>query len=391
MAITADNKLYVALGILAVLGGALFLANKKEKEEEATYTLSGQAAQLPRITVTEDDVKAIDKIVITKAAGEDGGAGTEVELVKKGEDWRVARPTDALANQANVKSLLDNIKSLKVSELIDSGKASYEKFKLADTQGLNAVFTKGGTTVLDMRFGENGGRGQMTRIAGKDGVYAIKGYSSYLYDRELKGWRDTTLFKFEDTAVTSAVITNEHGTFNFEKSGSAFTGKFKSKGGAAKDIEKFDPAKVNDFLRAYKSLNADGFADKDKTPKDLGLEPPTATVAITLADGAKRELKVGATAEGTARWVQASGVADLVSISSWAAEWALAEPKKFQKADDAKKDDAGANPHDAPGDAPPPTTSAKPAAPKPAPPKPATPAPATPPPAPAPAPAGSAG
>jgi hypothetical protein len=387
MAMTADNKLYAALGILAVLGGALFFANKKEKEEEATYTLSGQAAQLPKITITEEDVKAIDKIVITKAGGEDGGAGTEVELVKKGEDWRVTRPADSLANQANVKSLLDNIKSLKVSELIDSGKASYEKFKLADTQGLHAVFSKGGTTVLDARFGENGGRGQMTRIAGKDGVYAIKGYSSYLYDRELKGWRDTTLFKFEDTAVTSAVITNEHGTFNFEKSGSGFTGKFKAKGGASKDLEKFEPTKVNDFLRAYKSLNADGFADKDKTPKDLGLEPPTATVVITLADGAKRELKVGSTAEGTARWVQASGVADLVSISSWAAEWALAEPKKFQKADEAKKEDAGADPHAAPGGAPPPTTSAKPATPKPATPKPPAPAPATPPPAPA----GSAG
>jgi hypothetical protein len=378
MATTADNKLYAALGILAVLGGALFFANKKEKEEAATYTLSGQAAQLPKLAITEDDTKAIDKIVITKA-GEDGGAGTEVELVKKGEEWRVARPTDAAANQANVKSLLDNLKSLKVSELIDSAKSSYEKFKVGDTQGVHAVFSKGGTTVLDARFGENGGRGQMSRIAGKDGVYAIKGYSSYLYDRELKGWRDTTLFKFEDSAVKSAVITNEHGTFDFQKEGAKFTGKFKpAKGGGSKEIEKYDEAKVNDFLRAYKSLNADNFADKDKTPADLGLDKPAATVVITLNDGAKRELKVGSTAEGTARWVQASGVTDLVSISSWAAEWALAEPKKFQKADE-KKDDAAANPHG--GATPtPPAPSAKPAAPK----APPAPKPATPPPAPAP-------
>ncbi len=150
------------------------------------------------------------------------------------------------------------------------------------------------------------------------------------------------------------------------------------KGAAAKAIEKYDDTKVADFLRAYKSLNADGFADKDKTPKDLGLEPPTATVLITLNDGAKRELKVGSTAEGTARWVQASGVSDLVSISSWAAEWALAEPKKFQKSDEKKPEDA-ANPHG--GAAPPagsakPASSAKPAAPKPAAPKPAAPAPA---------------
>jgi hypothetical protein len=280
-----------------------------------------------------------------------------------------------------------------VSELIDSGKSSYEKFKVGDTQGLHAVFSKGGSTVLDVRFGENGGRGQMTRIAGKDGVYAIKGYSSYLYDRELKGWRDTTLFKFEDTAVTSAVITNEHGTFNFDKLGTNFSGKFKpAKGGGSKDIEKFDTNKVSDFLRAYKSLNADGFADKDKTPKDLGLEPPAATVLITLNDGAKRELKLGSKAEGSSRWVQASGVPELVSISSWAAEWALAEPKKFQKADDAKKDEAkkeegdedphghAAPPTTPPPTTAPPTTSAKSTAPKPEAPKPA--APATPPPSP---------
>ena len=45
---TTDTKLYAAVGILAVLGGALFLTNKKQKEEEATFTLSGQAASLPK-------------------------------------------------------------------------------------------------------------------------------------------------------------------------------------------------------------------------------------------------------------------------------------------------------------------------------------------------------
>jgi len=341
MPTNAETKLYAAVGVLAVLGGALFLTNKKQKEQAATYTLSGQAATLPKLAITEDDTKAIDKIVISKAPGEDAGAGTEVELVKKGEDWRVSKPVDAAANSANVKSLLDNLKSLKVSELIDPSKSSYEKFKVGDNQGLHAVFTKGGTVVLDARFGENGGRGQMTRIAGKDGVYGVKGYSSYLYDRELKGWRDTTLFKFEDTAATSVSIQNEHGTFAFAKDKDTWSGKFKdAKGGALKDIEKFDESKLKDMLRAYKSLNADSFAEPGKTPADLGLDKPSATLVITLNDGAKREVKVGATAEGSSRWAQASGVNELVSISSWAADWALAEPKKFQKAEEKKDDKA---------------------------------------------------
>ncbi|HTQ02745.1 MAG TPA: DUF4340 domain-containing protein [Polyangiaceae bacterium] len=336
----SEIKLYAAIGVLAVLGGALFLTNKKQQEEAATYTLSGQSANLPKIEIKEDDVKAIDKIVLTKGEEGDAGAPREFTLVKKGEDWRLSQPVDAEANQSNVKSMLDNLKTLKVSEVIDPGKGNYDQYKVSDGKGLHAVFTKGGATVLDAWFGENGGRGQMARLAGKDGVYAVKGYSSYLYDRDAKGWRDTTIFKFEDTAVNAVTIDNEHGSFAFAKSGDTWTAKFKEpKAGAAKDLEKFDDSKLKDMLRAYKGLNADGFADKEKKPADLGLDKPTATVVITLNDGAKREVKVGATAEGSSRWVQASGIDDLVSISSWAADWALAEPKKFQKSDDAKKDD----------------------------------------------------
>ncbi len=360
MATNAETKLYAAVGVLVVLAGALYLTNKKQKEQEATYTLSGQAATLPKIAITDDDIKAIDKIVITKAPGEDAGAATEIELVKKGEDWRVSKPVDAGAHTANVKSLLDNLKTLKVSELIESGKTSYEKFKVGDNQGLHAVFSKGSATVLDARFGENGGRGQMTRITGTDGVFAIKGYSSYLYDRETKGWRDTTIFKFEDTAVSSVTIDNEHGSFSFAKDKDTWSGKHKATGGALKAIEKFDESKLKDMLRAYKSLNADSFADPGKTPADLGLEKPAATVVFALSDGAKREVKVGATAEGSSRWVQATGVAELVSISSWAADWALAEPKKFQKAEE-RKDDAAKPPGSAT-----PAGSGKPPAPKPA-------------------------
>ncbi len=48
----------------------------------------------------------------------------------------------------------------------------------------------------------------MTRIAGKDGVYATKGYSSFLYSRDVKGWRDMAVLKFEDTDVTNVTIDN---------------------------------------------------------------------------------------------------------------------------------------------------------------------------------------
>lgn len=343
---TTDTKLYAALGVLAILGGALYVTNNKQKAEAERYTLSGQAANLPKIEISEEDTKAINKITLHKP-GKEGAPAVDVTLVKKGEEWRLSEPVDALANQPNVKSLLDSLKSIKASEMIDAGKTEYTKYKVSDELAFHAVLAKDGGTVLDAYFGENGGRGQMTRLAGKDGVFATKGYSDYLFNRDVKSWRDLSLLKFEEADVTNVNIQNEHGAFTFDKKGEDWSGKFKpAKGGGGGDIERFDPQKAGDLVRAYRTLNADNYAEKGKTAADLGLEKPSAVITFTLKDGGKREVKIGATGEGSSRWVTVSNNPEFFSISSWAADWAVAEKKKFQKEDpkDAKKDGAAAAP-----------------------------------------------
>jgi hypothetical protein len=337
MALSTENKLYISLAVLAVLGGALFLQNKKDKEEALSYTQSGQAAALPKIELSDDDVKKIDKIVLTKPAG-DAGAAVEVELTKTGEDWKLTKPVEAAANQPNVKSLLDNLKTLKVTEQIDGTKANYGKFELSDDKALHAVFSKGNGVALDVYFGESGGRGQMTRVAGKDGVFAVKGYSSYLYARDVKGWRDLSILKFEEPDVASVSIENTHGAFSFSlDKGKTTKQEWKPKDGSAASIKNYDETKLSDLLRAYKALNADNFAEKGKTEAELGLDKPEATIVFTLKDGAKREVRFGGIAEGSSRWAKATGSNDIWSVSSWAVDWATAEEKKFQKAEDAKK------------------------------------------------------
>jgi hypothetical protein len=340
MALSTENKLYISFAVIAVLGGALYLQGKKEKEEAASYTLSGQAAALPKLELSEDDLKKIDKITLSKPASGDAGAAVEVELTKTGEDWKISKPIEASANQPNVKSLLDNLKSLKATELIDASKTNYAKFGLSDDKALHAVFSKGNGVALDLYFGESGGRGQMTRIGGKDGVYASKGYSSFLYSRDVKGWRDMAILKFEDADVTNVSIDNANGSFAFVyDKGKTTKNEFKKgKDGAPAPIKNFDESKLTDLLRAYKALNADNFADKGKTEADVGLDKPLATLRITLKDGAKREVRVGATSEGSSHWVKVTGSDEIWSVSSWAVEWATADEKKFQKTEDKKPD-----------------------------------------------------
>ena len=69
---------------------------------------------------------------------------------------------------------------------------------------------------------------------------------------------------------------------------------------------------------------------------DAGLDEPSATITFTLEDGGKRVLDVGATAEGTNRWARQPDAQQVYSVSSYVADWALAELKKFQS---EKKDD----------------------------------------------------
>jgi hypothetical protein len=210
---------------------------------------------------------------------------------------------------------------------------------VSDQKGLHATFFKGEENVFDVYFGENGSRGQMTRLGKQDGVYAIKGFSKWLYERDANGWRDKSMLKFDDKEVVKVEIQNANGAFVFDKAGEGWTGKHGKQAASAKPIEKFQASKVDDLLRAYKALSAMDFGD-GKQPADVGLATPTATVTVELKGGTGvHVLEVGNVAEGTNRWAMTNGSDQIYSISSWSADWATADAKKFQVTETAQASD----------------------------------------------------
>jgi hypothetical protein len=115
-----QKKLYAAIGILVLLGGLLFFQRQGEHKDAAQHSIEGQSAHLPKIEVTEETTKTIDRVVIHKPAGKEGGAAEDIELVKTGEDaWSLEKPAKAKANASNVKSLLENLPKLSLSEAIN--------------------------------------------------------------------------------------------------------------------------------------------------------------------------------------------------------------------------------------------------------------------------------
>lgn len=350
----SSKKLYIALALLAVLGGGLYLQNKKQKEEARSYSFEAKVAELPNVTIDEAARSAIDAIEITRAqdAPKDEAGDSEetaepadpskrevIGLKKTGEEtWSLTQPVTYTANASNVKSLLDNLGKLKIGEQISSSSADYEKWGLGDDKALRAVFKRGEEVVLDLYVGETGSRGQMVRLGGRDGVYALKGYSQYLYNRDSAGWRDKTILKFEDADVVEVSITNANGEFSFQKSGETWTGRHKVGAAAAKDISDFKASKVEDLIRAYKALNASNFGD-GKQLSEVGLENPAATLTLKLKDeSAKYVIQVGDASEGSSRWIKTNTSEQIFSVSSWTADWATADATKFQ---DKKTEETG--------------------------------------------------
>lgn len=338
-----SKKLYLALAVLAALAGGLYLQRQDQEKDLAAHSLEARSADLPKIEVSEEQLATIDRIEIhtPETAGKDADkdkppkAAQDIVLKKTGEEaWSLEKPLSYVANASNVKSLVDNLKSLKISEQISTSAANYDKWGLSADKAVRAVFKHGDEVIFSAYFGEQGSRGQMTRLDGKDGVYAVKGYSKYLYDREVKGWRDKSIFKFEEAAVVGVEIANENGSFVFSKEDDAWKGQYGAKGRRPTELKRFKPSKVDDLVRAYKSLGASDFGD-DKTPDSVGLTKPNATVTITLKDeGGKYVLNYGDSAEGTNRWAQSNKSEQIFSVSSWSADWATAEVSKFQDKQD---------------------------------------------------------
>jgi hypothetical protein len=177
-----STQIWIGVVVLAALGGAVY---KVSKDDATKGTATTTSADLPEMKASDD----IDKISITNA--EKG----EVVLEKKGAGaeakWELTKPVKAMANQANVKQLLENMKELKAKEVIAQAPSEDQKkeFLFDKDKAVHVAAWKGADKKLDINFGKSGARGQMAMVEGKPSIYSVNGYSSYLYMRELKGWQ----------------------------------------------------------------------------------------------------------------------------------------------------------------------------------------------------------
>lgn len=360
----------------------------------ATSASDGSASGMPRISVSAEDSEKLTKLEFTVPDKENKDKQVSCTLEKRGEEWVLTKPTEAKATTADVKSLLGKLKDLKVTESIDSGSGAYGTYDLTDEKATHFVAYAGADKLLDLYFGKSGKRGQSARIGGKNGVFVVAGYDGGLVGRDAKGWRDKTILKLTDDEVKEAErvqIDNANGEFVFEKKDGAWTASFAKLGkdgkpsdekelsaapgaGDKKDEPKkdepkkddkkpedkkadpkkegekkgekkdekgekklvwegFDPTKVEELLKPMKALSAVDFAGAEEKPADTGLDDPSAQGGVIRIKLKSKEIviKFGKTQKGKNRYLSVEGDPIVYVVSSWPADWAVADKTKFEK------------------------------------------------------------
>ncbi|HEX8791884.1 MAG TPA: DUF4340 domain-containing protein [Polyangiaceae bacterium] len=331
----------IILGVL-VLGLLGVLVWKQTKSDEQLGAPMTASKDFPTVSAPDD----IDKIAITN--GDKGEIDLELvadtsptaEATDGGPPkvWMMTKPMKARASQQTVKDLVANLRDIKVDSQVNlklDDDVKKEK-QLDAAHAVHVVAWRGATKQVDDFFGKSGTAGELTMVPDKpDAVWAVKGYSAYLYTKEPKDFRDKEIFKFDDANVSQVTIANTHGTASFTKAGDKWAVTFDKQ-----PLPRFSEDKLRDMLRAYKVLNADDFGD-GKSLDETGLSKPDATVTITLKDGAGTyELLVGKTATGSNRWAKKSNDDQIYQITNYGAEWVTSDQSKWQSAVDAGAPDA---------------------------------------------------
>ena len=336
--------LFFALG----LGGAALYVRHRAEGESARHGRLARDSALPTLAIGHELADEITRIELLQPGGDDSSRA--ITLEKRSDGWRLTAPIETSANAANVRALIDDLKALRLSDLIDSRNTYDERYGLADAQAFHVRAFRGADLLRDLYFGKSSARGQLLRVAGVPGVFSIDregpgSYSGFLYTRPLETWRDRSILEFDEEQALEVQIENRHGRFVFIRRGPSWSASANARRPdgtlQAKDQAwaGFDESKVRDLLHAFHSLSADEWGkagDFARSGLDRA-EQSGGVITIRLRDGTESTVRIGNPASGPSSWaiqnsrwaIKADGDGTLYALALWVTDWVTSDASKF--------------------------------------------------------------
>ncbi len=245
-------------------------------------------------TTTEVSAPEVDKDELTTLEITRPGQDT-VTLTKRDEDWWVTTPVEAEADENTVNTALNRISELKASGIVATRPENHARLEVDDAQAIHVVAKSSDATAVDMLIGKYAGGNTMVRFDAADDVYGINGSIKYVFDRELKAWRNRKVNDYKPARVRAISFQSTGGKFSFEKEGDDW-----KQVAPKKKIKKFDPKKVKGLVSSAARLTATDFAAPGIDAAAAGLTKPSGTITMVVDPDEKKEGEAEAKAEAEA-------------------------------------------------------------------------------------------
>jgi hypothetical protein len=234
------------LGILGVVFVVLCGILLVQRLQRGKIVVSGPA----EVVRVEPD--KVTRIEIHKPDG-------DVELVRTGEAWKLARPIEFPANAEMVAGMLKSVEELKLVDVISSNPANRGTYQV-DSTGTAVTIWSGDKKTLSVVVGKSTADWTHTfvRHADRDEVYRADGVLAYNFNRRADDWRDKAVLALEPARIQRIAL-------EYPKDGDSVAlvradsthWSVQSGGGAASPADSATAARV---VAGVAKLNAVGFA-----------------------------------------------------------------------------------------------------------------------------------
>ena len=209
-------------------------------------------------------------------------------LEKVDATWRVITADGYPADAKAVGDLLARVRDLRKEEVASRNPEKQSVFEV-DGSGLETrLYGPNEEKIAHLYVGKAGPSysGAYIRAGDSDEVILATGYLKGVFEKGDRGWRDRTLFDFDQADITQ---------FTFEKPGTTLTVSTPDR--IRWYVHGPDSCEVkmniaDNILRTISTLQADGFAP-EASLEEAGLADPWGTFTARLSDGTEKVLLVG--------------------------------------------------------------------------------------------------
>lgn len=296
------STLYLIAVFAVLLITAYFLLSPTE-ERTASYSLSEQNLKI--------DSSLINKIEITRRE-------TSVTIEHKVGNWNLTSPLHYQADEQSVFSLLSAANKFKVMSLISSNPVKQALYQVDSLSGTQIKFfdRKGNTISLIVGKMSPSYMETYVRQLGSNDVYLAEGLNSWLINKEVREWRDKTIFNTEIDGIKQVAFEYAKEKFLITKLDSV---------NWALDADSADNSLVNSLLSSLSNLRAEDFVDTT-----VSLSTPQLKLLVT-SDGTTNLQFHPIQPDSSKYWVSTSHSPQIFIVNKSTAQQFLKQKKDLKK------------------------------------------------------------